>query len=191
MNITDILNKIKTLFSKTKRLEASKDKKYRIECEKEGRPQDYENYLAYKKQAVNDIARFEKYIQDGIIDVGRWKYALKQKQREIEFIRPNNENDINERNYWRANFYKEFLKVMPENMDLRFHGTSIYNTKAILESGGIFSSVDLNDGYMASTDLSGEISASSTKSLDRTIQGWFADFGAYYSRTSMWLYICT
>ena len=179
MSISDILEKLKNLFSsKTKRLEGSKDKQFRIECEKDGRIQEYQDYLNYKKICLEDIARFKKNIYQGK-DVSRWKYTLKDTQRSIDFLRPNSPEDIQERDYWRSNFYNEFLKVVPENIDLRFHGTSIYNTKAILESGGIFSSVDINDGYMASTDMSGEISASTVNSLNRTIQGWFADLGAY------------
>ena len=179
MSIKDIFNKVKSIFlSKEKRIEASKDEKYRIECEKEGRSQEYKEYLLYKKNNESDIERFKKLIEEGK-EIGRWKYALKDAQKSKEFIRPNYQEDIKERDYWRAHFYEEFLKVIPRDKDLRFHGTSIYNTKSILKSGGIFSSVDINDGYMASTDASGEISASTVATLDRTIQGWFADFGAY------------
>lgn len=180
MNLKDILNKIKLHFiPKTKRLEASKDEQLRIKCEKEGRTEEYQKYLKDKENKKMDIARYEGYIKEKSGDVRRWKHDLKEAQRAMEFIRPNSDKDIQERDYWGDNFYDKFLKVVPENLDLRFHGTPIYNTKEILESGGIFSSVDINEGYMASTDLSGEISASSKESLNRTIQGWFANLAAY------------
>lgn len=165
---------------KIKKLEAGRDEAFKMECEAAGRSQDYEYYLAYKTGNKNDIEMFERYIAEGR-DVSRWKYELAVAKRKTEFIRPNNPEDIQERDYWRENFYPKFLEAIPDGMDLRFHGTPIYNAKAILESGGIFSSVDINEGHRASTDLSGEISTSSVQSLDRTLQGWFADMGAYIS----------
>lgn len=190
----DILEKIKTGFisilpsniretiksKRLKRLEAGKDEKFRIQCKKEGRIEEYQQYLHDKKSNKEDIERFKKYIAEGI-NVPKWKYELDVAERTTEFIRPNDPEDVKERNFWRANFYKKFLEVVPKGMDLRFHGTPIYNAKAILESGGIFSSVDINDGYMASSDLSGLISTTSVESLDRTLQGWFADMGGYIS----------
>lgn len=165
--------------SKIKKLEAGAQEALRLQCKADGRETEYQDYLDSIESHKRDIEMYEGYLRDGIADAPRWKYALKERQMEMEFLRPNNPKDIEERNYWADNFYKEFLKVYPESEDLRFHGTSIYNTKAILESGGIFSSVDINDGYMASTDLSGEISASSRDSLNRTIQ-FFTDVGSYY-----------
>lgn len=165
---------------RVKKLQAGRDEIYKAECEAEGRIEDYEHYKAYLTGNQNDIEMFERYISEGR-DLPRWKYELAVAKRKTEFIRPNNPKDIEERDYWRGNFYPKFLEVIPEGMDLRFHGTPIYNAKAILESGGIFSSVDINDGYRTSTDLSGEISTSSVESLDRTLEGWFADMGAYIS----------
>jgi len=161
-----------------KKLEAGAEERLKVQCQAEGRESEYQEYLASKEAHRRDIAMYEGYLRDGIEDAPRWKYALRQREQEMEFLRPNSPKDIEERNYWASNFYKQFLKVYPETEDLRFHGTPIYNAKAILESGGIFSSVDINDGYMASTDLSGEISASSRDSLDRTIQ-FFSDMGSY------------
>ncbi|MBR3512549.1 MAG: hypothetical protein IKN74_06325 [Clostridia bacterium] len=164
--------------NKQKKLQAGAEESLRLQCKADGRETEYQDYLQSIESHKRDIEMYEGYLRDGIEDAPRWKYALKQRQMEMEFLRPNNPKDIEERNYWANNFYKEFVKVYPESEDLRFHGTSIFNTKAILESGGIFSSVDINDGYMASTDLSGEISASSRDSLDRTIQ-FFTDMGSY------------
>lgn len=163
---------------KIKKLQAGRDEIYKAECEAEGRIEDYEHYQAYITGNQNDIEMFERYISEGR-DLPRWKYELAVAKRKTEFIRPNNPKDIEERDYWRDNFYPKFLEAIPEGMDLRFHGTPIYNAKAILESGGIFSSVDINEGHRSSTDLSGEISTSSVETLDRTLQGWFADMGAY------------
>ena len=180
MNFSEFLKRIKSFFTfGSKRIAPSKDEILKAQCEKEGRQEDYEQYLAHKESTMKDIERFEGYIKKGTGDIKRWKYNLKKTQMSLEFIRPNDIDDIRERDYWRNHFYEEFKSVVPKNLDLRFHGTSIYNTEAILKSGGIFSSVDINDGYRASTDLSGEISVTSVDTLDRTIQGWFADFGAY------------
>ena len=134
--------------SKIKKLEAGAQEALRLQCKADGRETEYQDYIDSIESHKRDIEMYEGYLRDGIADAPRWKYALKQRQMEMEFLRPNNPKDIEERNYWADNFYKEFLKVYPESEDLRFHGTSIYNTKAILESGGIFSSVDINDAIV-------------------------------------------
>ena len=161
-----------------KRLEASKDEKYRKECVSTGRMKEYETYKSHLNIAKADIIRFKGYIEKGL-NPQRWQYELKNVEKSIPFIRPNDPKDIEYREYWREIFGEQLQRIAPENLDLRFHGTSIYNTKAILESGGIFSSVDINDGYRASTDMSGEISATSIPTINRTLYGWFADMGSH------------
>ena len=161
-----------------KKIEASKEEKLKIICMSKGLEEEYETYQIHKRNALNDIVRLQGYIDRGI-EPKRWKYELNNIQRSLEFIRPNNPKDIEYRDYWRVEFGKKLKEVAPEGLDLRFHGTSIHNTKAILESGGIFSSVDINDGYRASTDLSGEISVSTVDTVDRTLHGWFAGLGDY------------
>ena len=49
---------------------------------------------------------------------------------------------------------------------MRFHGTSIYNTKSILESGGIFSSVDINDVLIALEIIEQRIGKNVSPQLD-------------------------
>lgn len=161
-----------------KMLESARDSKYRKECLETGREQEFDTYLVHKENIKNDIKMFKNNISNGK-EVKRWEYELKDAKGVYEFIRPNEPSDINYRNYWADNFASRLQEVAPEYLDIRFHGTPIYNAKAILESGGIFSSVDINDGYLASTDLSGEISTTSIDTINRTLQGWFAGIASY------------
>ena len=175
-----IIDRIKRFFEnrKIKRLESKKDAEYRRECLSDGRKNEYDAYLYRKNRAYSDIKRMQGYIDQGL-DPKRWNYELKDLKRSLDFIRPNTSSDIEERKYWRESFPNKIKEIIGDDSDLRFHGTPIYNAKAIIESGGIFSSVDINDGYRASTDLSGEISASKVSTINRIFDGWFADMGGY------------
>lgn len=159
-------------------LNSAQDKQYAQECFQTGRQKEYRDYLAHRSLAVRDMDRFRKSIEKNQ-DPQRWTYLLNDYERAYEFIRPNDPKDIKYRDYWREEFGKKLNEVAPKDLDLRFHGTSLHNAKAILESGGIFSSVDINNGYRASTDLSGRISATSIQTVDRTLKGWFAEMGGY------------
>lgn len=159
-------------------LNSTQDKQYAQECFQTGRQKEYRDYLKHRSLAVHDMDRFQKSIEKNE-DPQRWTYLLNDYKRAYEFIRPNDPEDIKYRDYWREEFGKKLNEIAPKDLDLRFHGTSLHNTKAILESGGIFSSVDINDGYRSSTDLSGRISATSIETVDRTLKGWFAEMGGY------------
>lgn len=61
---------------------------------------------------------------------------------------------------------------------MRFHGTPIYYAEQIIKSGNISSTADRYDGYIKSTDMKGEISASNIDTIDRTIN-YFSDMTSY------------
>ena len=132
----------------------------------------------HQKRLESQEERMQGYLMKGL-DPKRWSYEIQTITEELPFIRPNDPNDIAYRDYWRGAFPDMLRQNVPEGLDLRFHGTTIAKTKAILASGGIFSSVDINDGYRTSTDLSGQISTTCIETVQRSLEGWFTDMGAY------------
>lgn len=131
-----------------------------------------------KDMNSNNISKDSDDFKAAYTELQRWQYELNQCFLLRPFIRPNNQFEIDERNRIADTFSKDLLNIVGENSNLRFHGTPIYYAKQIIESKKISSTSDRHDGYMRSTDLSGHCSASSIKSLDRTIQ-FFTDFASY------------
>lgn len=110
--------------------------------------------------------------------VERWRYAIQEAEAQLRFLRPNNEQDIEYRQEQFKNFGQRLSSVIPITSDLRFHGTPIYFAEQIIKSGVISSSADRYNGYIKSTDPKGEISASTIKSIGRTIM-FYSDISAY------------
>lgn len=162
------------------------------ECRREGKNEEYEIYkknLAtykkdierFKKDIVNAERKLEearakfseeseevKYEKD---QVGRWKQCLENATLALKFVRPNSQEDMAYREGISGEDYsKKLQEVISPNLDLRFHGSPIYFTEQIIKSGKISSTADRYDGYIKSTDREGEISASTVKTLSRTIE---------------------
>lgn len=169
-------------------------------CRKEGRTAEYEAYKVHLKAYKKNIERFKEYIvnserrleetmakfpedskevKDAKYQVGRWNQCLDDATLALKFIRPNSQEDIAYRdNKLGEKYAKELQEVISPNLDLRFHGTPIYFAQQIIESGTISSTADRYDGYIKSTDMEGEISASTVKTLSRTID-FFSDMAGY------------
>ena len=161
---------------------------------------EYLEYLSMLDLNKVDIARVLGYYEDAtkklsqLLDAGidkeskefldtketmqRWYYTYNENVKMREFIRPNSKEEIEDRNRIADTFGKELKSILGEESNIRFHGTPIYFAKEIIESGKICSSADIYDGYIKSTDMSGEFSASDINSIDRTIN-YFTDFGSY------------
>lgn len=177
-----------------------KELKLKNTCKKEGRMDEYVSYskrlediktdiIMYREnmsKATEKLANIQKNFHENTkeyIDaknkVNEWKQALEERELELKFIRPNSQEDIDYRNRQYDNFTDELQSVLSSNLDMRFHGTSIYFAEQIIKSGTISSSADRYDGYIKSTDRKGEISVSNKQTLGITIRGWFSDLGAY------------
>lgn len=169
-------------------------------CRREGKTEEYEIYKKslvtykkdierFKKDIVNAERKLEearakfpedskevKYEKD---QVGRWKQCLDNAMLALKFVRPNSQEDMAYREGISGEDYaKELQEIISPNLDLRFHGTPIYFAEQIIESGGISSTADRYDGYIKSTDMEGEISASTVKTLSRTID-FFSGMSGY------------
>lgn len=151
-------------------------------CQKEGRMKEYEYYRICKESIKRNIDMYQKYVEDPtkINEISRWKQALEETKLKLKFVRPNKKEDIAYRqNQLNDNkFVNELQSVVPSDLDLRFHGTPIYFAEQIIRNGEITSTADRYDGYMKSTDMKGEISASTIKTLPRTLD-FFSDMEAH------------
>lgn len=147
-------------------------------------------YKADKKLLINNAKRYTNYLEQAMDrlkkvqtvytldskeykhaydEVQRWKYNVDESKLQLKFIRPGNQLDIGYRNYQYDNFVNKLREVFPDDLDLRFHGTTIYYAEQIIKTGRITSTADRYNGYIKSTDLSGEISASNIETIDTTI----------------------
>ena len=168
-------------------------------CKKAGKMQEYRDYLAMVEEKQTDISRFLKYLSDATerfgniqkrfsrdskeyaeskFEIYRWKQALDEAKLALNFIRVNSQEDIDYRDEQCKSFADKLRAVLSDNLDLRFHGTPIYFAEQIIKSGSITSTADRYDGYIKSTDMKGEISASDKQTIGRTIN-FFSDVTAY------------
>ena len=147
---------------------------------------DIDRVLGYYEDATKKLSELleagvdkeSKEFLDVKETMQRWYYSYNETVKMREFIRPNSKDEIAERNRIAETFGKELQGILGIESNVRFHGTPIYFAKEIIETGKICSSADIYDGYIRSTDISGEFSASDIHSIDRTIN-FFTDFGSY------------
>lgn len=169
-------------------------------CKREGQMEEYELYKKSLEANKKNIEMWKRNVKEAEIklkelrekfpenspkceyakkEVSKSKFNLEKLELSSKFIRPNTPEDISYRDGISSkDFIEKLQEVTHPNLDLRFHGTPIYFAEQIIKSGGISSTADRKDGYMRSTDQKGEISASTIKSLGRTMD-FFLDMGAY------------
>ncbi len=173
--------------------------KIKRECAKSGRKKEYDEYKKSKEAYITEKNMHERYLQKAKLsfeevkkihstssreyltaldEVNRWTYAVSEDELKLEFIRPNNAEDIKYREQIIDKFSGEISKILLGDTSIRFHGTPIYFTREILKSGGIFSSSSRFDGYDSSTDLEDEISVTTAETINRTLS-FFTDFYAF------------
>ena len=170
-----------------------------IEKRKIKKSKYYLDYLTCRDILKVDINRFNKYYNDalitirGLLDAGvpaddkrvvsakeemqRWYYEYQEAVVAKDYLRPNTNEDILERQGIFENFGEELKNILGEDSKIRFHGTPIYFAKSIIETGTISSTADRFEGYIRSTDLRGTFSASTINTLPTTID-YFMDIGS-------------
>lgn len=173
--------------------------KIKRECLKSGRKKEYDEYKKSKQAYITEKNMHERYLQKAKLsfeevkkthntssqeylkaldEINRWTYAVSEDELKLEFMRPNNIEDIKYREQIIDKFSGEISKILLGDTSIRFHGTPIYFTREILKSGGIFSSSSRFDGYDSSTDLEDEISVTTAETINRTLS-FFTDFYAF------------
>jgi hypothetical protein len=134
---------------------------------------------SYIEKLDNNPDELNKAIQNHKNECMKWEILKAKAEKNLEMLRPNTKDDINERLDITFTFAKKVLAIDPyDTLNLRFHATSLSTTKDILNTGGIMSSVDRLDGFMQTTNLSNEISVSNIENIQYSIDYW-ADINAY------------
>ena len=114
----------------------------------------YENQLRQLKE-LGCPSSEPKYIQVEQ-ELERYRYCLYAAEKKAPFIRKNKAADIRYRDQQIEEFCEKVLRTIPEDSDLRFHGTPIYLAKEIIASHKISSVAERFNGYVHSTDLHGK-----------------------------------
>jgi len=173
--------------------------KIKRECKKTGRMEEFKWFIANMETLERDIIMYtttlessrkkfeeikrnfpqdsKEYIE-ARDEVYRWSVELDGCYGKLKYIRPNQKSDIEYRDYQINNYKGKLQEILSPNLDLRFHGTPIYSAEQIIKDGGIFSLADRYDSYRRSTDFKGQISASTGKTIGRTLD-IFSDIIAY------------
>lgn len=167
--------------------------------DKEREVDPIKQYEADKKILINQLNNYKKSNNEAIkkfnetkqkygsgseectqayIELEKWRYCINQANLALKFIRPNNSDDIEYRNYQYNEFVTNLQSVTSRILDLRYHGTPIYNAEQIIKSKSITPTPDRYNGYTKSTNASGEISATTIDTLYRTIN-FHSDIKAY------------
>ncbi len=140
----------------------------RIEVAKSNLEQAIKNYESIK---TSDIDRKEKRLEIASHSIIRYSDLLKKLEIQVNLLRPKNPEDMLYRNRQYDEFSKKIGENLPDNIPLRFHGTSLCNVKNILSDGELSSSVD-RLGFETSYDVSNQVSVTTKKSIDVTIKGY-------------------
>ena len=103
-------------------------------------------------------------------DVAALEHRVSSLNQETELLREPEVSDIS----YRKRIVKEFPRLLKERFggtDFKFHGTSLVNALAILESGKLVSSPELGHGR-TSFDITGQVSATDVSSVGLSIKDY-------------------
>ncbi|MGE5472610.1 MAG: hypothetical protein ACM3UU_00105 [Ignavibacteriales bacterium] len=139
-----------------------------------------EERLAEAKEKYNsiensEIDRKEQRLEIAMKAIAMKKRALEQISDKLEFLRPENEEDMSYRSRQYKEFPKRIKETVPNDLPLRFHGCPIYTAERILQSGELSSSVD-RIGIETSYDAEGQVSVTTKDTIDTTVHG-YSDLG--------------
>lgn len=169
----------------TQNIRRETDPQKQFEADRELCMSQTNRYTSFLNEAIEELSivqqthrtNSEEYRQ-AAMQIERWRYNIDKTNLALKFIRPNTSADIEYRNKQRREFTAKLQTIISRNLALRFHGTPIYYAEQIIRTGGITSTADRYNGYISSTDASGEISASTVGTLGQTIR-YFSDIQAY------------
>lgn len=113
--------------------------------------------------AISDFAF--KSVKTLIISI---ENELLQINAQLEYLRPVIDEDKEYRLRQYHEFQNKMKELIPDNLQLRFHGCPIYTAKQIIKSGEIISSVD-RIGLKTSYDEDGEISVTTKKDVGASV----------------------
>lgn len=105
------------------------------------------------------------------------RFRLSNQKGKLQFIRPNFPEDIAYREKQISEFSHNAKKILSDFKLLLFHGTPIYNTPKIIQSGQIVSGKDLW-GFATSGDPAGQFSVTTKDNIRDTVLG-HSDLNAF------------
>lgn len=127
----------------------------------------------YTSQLQTNPQMMQMAIEEARQKMMYWENSKKKAEQSLLYMRPQSQKDAQERQDVLANFAKNVESVDPtDSLNLRFHATSLATAKDIIQSGGLISSVDRNNGFIESTNLSNEISVSSIHNIQYSVDFW-------------------
>ncbi|HUC89412.1 MAG TPA: hypothetical protein VMR45_01290 [Patescibacteria group bacterium] len=97
--------------------------------------------------------------------------GLVELQHQLEFLRPSSDQDMEYRTRIERELTPAIQAAMPAGLPLRFHGSTVYEGRDIIISGGLSSSVD-RMSIQSSMDVAGQVSVTIPESVDQTIHGY-------------------
>lgn len=152
---------------------------------------DYKSNLKYYEMEKNNILKrkneiivlINSYVDKGMSETDydyqkafkefqKINYELKETEKILKYLRPNNQYDIEYRKRQLNEFTKKLRSVISDKLDLRFHGAPIYFAEDIISSGKISSTAERFNGYNRSFDSAGIISVTDIDSLDTTVKSF-------------------
>lgn len=133
----------------------------------------------YKKiESDETIDRKEARLEVASKQIQIRKNALKQLEDTLEFLRPITDEDMEYRLRQVNEFSKKIKDIVPDDLNLCFHGSNIMNSKHIIEDGAISSSVD-RLGFETSYDAEDQVSVTTKDTIETTINGYAGLIGDY------------
>jgi len=132
----------------------------------------------YKRIEESDVDKKEERLRIARMAIITKKYALQQINEQIEFSRPESEEDIAYRQRQYDEFPNLIKNIVPNDIPLRFHGCPINVAKHILEDGEISSSVD-RLGITTSYDVEDQVSVTTKDTIETTVRGYAGLSGDY------------
>ncbi len=132
----------------------------------------------YKKIKESNVDRKETRLGIAKRDIATKRYVLQQINEQIEFSRPENEEDIAYRQKQYDEFPNLIKSIVPDDIPLRFHGCPINVAQHILRDGEISSSVD-RLGISTSYDTEDQISVTTKDTIETTVRGYAGLSGDY------------
>ena len=151
----------------TKKIESLTNELKRIETDKNT------DEIVSLESCHGDFEEFLK--QHHIRDIERRLYVEQQK---LKYVRPNTIEDVRYRQRQEKEFQKELLKVIPQNLLLRFHASPIYSSEAIIKQKRIVPSYDIF-GIKTSADVEGKISVTRADNIHMHTLPRYSDLFEY------------
>lgn len=142
--------------------------------------QELENAINdYKKVKEGEYDHKEIRLQLVQNRITRARQALSLTEDELRFIRPRNRKDIEYRVRQLHEFPHKIKGIVPDDLQLRFHGCPIQSAERILKSGEISSPEDRLGIQQAAYDVAGNIAVTSKNNIDITVNGYSGLNGDY------------